>query len=125
MSNTISALDKGTHAFKRRVQGQVLSEPALKAVEDRMLQQVQDFIDYIDGPEDRINGAHGHGDWVQRNGSDVCKYLTYNVLTDLCYGQSLNLFHSPTMRWLPKAVIPYSRIIVMVTCSICTPLTGR
>ncbi|RMY68128.1 hypothetical protein D0863_07323 [Hortaea werneckii] len=113
MSNTISALDKGTHAFKRRVQGQVLSEPALKAVEDRMLQQVQDFIDYIDGPEDRVNSAHGHGAWVQRNVSDVCKYLTYNVLTDLCYGQSLNLFHSPTMRWLPKAVIPYSRMIVM------------
>ncbi|RMY98591.1 hypothetical protein D0864_04334 [Hortaea werneckii] len=62
MSNTISALDKRTHAFKRRVQGQVLSEPALKAVEDRMLQQVQHFIDYIDGPEGRVDSAHGHGD---------------------------------------------------------------
>ncbi|GAB1737231.1 hypothetical protein NU219Hw_g1162t1 [Hortaea werneckii] len=113
MSNTISALDKGTHAFKRRVQGQVLSEPALKAVEDRMLKQVQDFVDYIDGPEDRTDSIPGHSDWVQRNVSDVCKYLTYNVLTDLCYGESLNLFRSPTMRWLPKAVVPYSRMIVM------------
>ncbi|KAI6848351.1 hypothetical protein KC332_g7432 [Hortaea werneckii] len=111
--NTISALDKGTHAFKRRVQGQVLSEPALKAVEDRMLEQVQDFVNYIDSPEDRVDTVQGHGEWVQRNVSDVCKYLTYNVLTDLCYGKSLNLFYSPTMRWLLKAVIPFSRMVVM------------
>ncbi|RMX70788.1 hypothetical protein D0869_16295, partial [Hortaea werneckii] len=60
-----------------------------------------------------------------RNVSDVCKYLTYNVLTDLCYGESLDLFRSPTMRWLPKAVIPYSRMIVMVSSLICTPANGK
>lgn len=125
MPNTISALDKGIHAFKRRVQGQVLSEPALKAVEDRMLKQVEDFVNYIDGPEDRTGSVPGHSDWVQRSVSDVCKYLTYNVLTDLCYGESLDLFRSPTMRWLPKAVIPYSRMIVMVSSLICTPANGK
>ncbi|RMZ17218.1 hypothetical protein D0860_00557, partial [Hortaea werneckii] len=113
MPNTVSAQDKGIHAWKRRMQNQMLSEPALKTVEDRVLGHVQDFVNYIDGPDDRINGAQGHGGWVQRNVSDMCKYLTYNVVTDLSYGKNPNLFHSPALRFIPQAVVPYSRMVIM------------
>jgi hypothetical protein len=45
--NTISAIDKGVHGFKRRIQNQVLSEAGLKTVESRIVSHVQEFVDYL------------------------------------------------------------------------------
>jgi len=42
--------------------------------------------------------------------------MTYNVITELCYGESVDLFKSTDMRWFPLAVATVSRRVVMV-CS--------
>lgn len=115
--NTISAIDKPTHGFKRRIQSQVLSEAGLKTIEDRVVRHVQEFVKYLGSNEDagESTSSRGQDGWgPEREMSESCNYMTYNVISDLCYGESLDLFHSSEMRWFPKAVALISRRVVMV-----------
>lgn len=119
--NTISAIDKKTHSFKRRIQSQVLSEAGLKTVEGRVLGHVQEFVDYLgsdaDAPmSEKTRDADGWG--PSKNMSEACNFMTYNVISDLCYGESLDLFKACDLRWFPGAVALISRRVVMVgvTC---------
>lgn len=122
--NTISAIDKGVHGFKRRIQNQVLSEAGLKTVESRIVSHVQEFVDYLGSDLDA--GEHScvqdDGGWgPHRKISDACNFMTYNVISDLCYGESLDLFRSSKMRWFPHAVAVISRRVVIV----CPPIIAR
>lgn len=50
--NTISATDKTVHGFKRRIMSQVFSDQGLRAVEDRFMARISDFISLLrDGAE--------------------------------------------------------------------------
>jgi hypothetical protein len=119
--NTISAIDKGVHSFKRRIQNQVLSEAGLKTVESRIVSHVQEFVDYLGSHLDAgqpclVQDDAGWG--PQRNISDACNFMTYNVISDLCYGESLDLFRSSEMRWFPHAVAVISRRVVVVSLEV-------
>ncbi|KAJ5294678.1 cytochrome P450 monooxygenase [Penicillium antarcticum] len=43
-TNTISATDRTVHEFKRRIMFQVFCDPGMRAIEDRFMAKITDFI---------------------------------------------------------------------------------
>ena len=117
-SNTISVSDKDIHAFKRRIVGRVLSQSGLKLIEDRILRHVNDFVAYLGSPSDHEGHSQleSEEDWGPLvDVPSACKFMTFNLVTDLCYNQNIDLFRSSEMCWIPRAVTLVSRLVVTVS----------
>jgi len=116
-TNTISVSDREVHAFKRRIQNNVLSQSGLKAMESRVMQHLDDYVDYLGSsldPDADASSAREGGWSYRRSMPEVSNFLTYNLVTDLCYDRHLDLFRSSKDRWVPHAVTVMSRMVVTV-----------
>ncbi|KAJ6161050.1 hypothetical protein N7470_004446 [Penicillium chermesinum] len=102
--NTITAIDKNVHAFKRRILTQVYSEKGMRTIEERYLINIRDFISLI-GPEDTPITKNCTGEWGETKDVGVmCNWLAMDIITGLSFGEDFNLLHSPTLRYLPSVV---------------------
>ena len=97
--STFSARDRIQHAQKRRLLSQAFSENALRGIEPHILEHVRKWCAYLgDGPT--------RDGWTEaKNMATWSDYLTFDVLSDLCFGRSLNVLDSEENRFV-VALVP-------------------
>jgi cytochrome P450 len=109
-ANTHNAIDRTIHARKRRVLAQAFTDSSLKGMESYMLASIDVFCAQISPGS--TNGAKSDSfdktdprEWSQgRNMANLCTYLTFDVLGDLCFGKSFDLLTTSTNRFMLRLV---------------------
>jgi cytochrome P450 len=101
-ASTFTAISPKQHAQKRRLLSHAFSENALRDMESRVVDHVRNWCSHLG------EGAT-KGGWSQgKNMSTWSDYLTFDVLSDLCFGKSLDVYNKEDNRFvidlLPKAV---------------------
>ncbi|RAL12233.1 cytochrome P450 [Aspergillus homomorphus CBS 101889] len=94
----LTAIDKGLHGFKRRIMAQVFSEQSLKQIENRVLDNVTNFVSLLSTDADTNSGGT-----APKNVADASTWLTFDIIADRCYGENINLLQSENMRWFSSA----------------------
>lgn len=114
--NTITAVDKTLHGFKRRILTQVYSDQGLKAIEGRILANIYDFTNLLGAAKDEPRlESKGANEWGQaKNMASMCDWLAFDIISDLCYGEDFDMLHSPKLRWFPSVVRNIAQRSVMV-----------
>ncbi|CAG8015856.1 unnamed protein product [Penicillium salamii] len=110
--NTLTATDKTTHGFKRRILAQVFSTEGIKSIEERLLENVRDFVNLLGREGDEFGvvkpgfDTKYDGGWTQtKHLAPMCDWVTFDVISDLCYGKDFDMLHSSDMRWFPSVVL--------------------
>lgn len=110
--NTLTATDKTTHGFKRRIPTQVFSIEGIKSIEERLLVNVRDFVNLLGerGNEfgkvtDGFDQETSKGWSETKHLAPMCDWVTFDVISDLCYGKDFDMLHSSSMRWFPSVVL--------------------
>lgn len=110
--NTLTATDKATHGFKRRILAQVFSTEGIKAIEERLLVNIRDFVDLVGQKGDEFGNVKSGLDPENDKGwsntkhlAPMCDWMTFDVIGDLCYGKDFDMLHLPDMRWFPSVVL--------------------
>lgn len=97
--STFSARDRNQHAQKRRLLSQAFSESALRDIEPHILEHVRKWCAYLG---DELT----KGEWTEaKDMATWSDYLTFDVLSDLCFGRSLNVLDSEENRFV-VALVP-------------------
>lgn len=109
--NTLTATDKTTHGFRRRILNQVFSTEGLKSIEERLLVNIRDFVDLLGKPGDEFgivkpgSNPQGNDDSTStKHLAPMCDWLAFDVIGDLCYGKDFDMLHLPDMRWFQSVV---------------------
>lgn len=110
--NTLTATDKMTHGFKRRILAQVFSTEGIKAIEERLLVNIRDFVNLLGTEGDEfgvvkpgIDPKRTEGWTSTKHLAPMCDWVTFDVISDLCYGKDFDMLHSSDMRWFPSVVL--------------------
>ncbi|RDH27046.1 cytochrome P450 [Aspergillus welwitschiae] len=97
--NTLTAISKDIHTFRRRILTQAFSDQNIKEMEDRIQRNISSFLDILTTDSEPESG------WSSpKNMSQMCDWLAFDVITDLSYGNDLDMLNSPQMRWFPSVV---------------------
>jgi hypothetical protein len=97
--STFSARDRNQHAQKRRLLSQAFSESALRDIEPHILEHVRKWCAYL-------GDGLTKGEWTEaKDMATWSDYLTFDVLSDLCFGRSLNVLDSEENRFV-VALVP-------------------
>jgi cytochrome P450 len=108
-TSTITGTDPDLHARKRRVLNSVFSDKSLRSMEPFLVKHVSRWCELLVDDDG--------SDWsAPRKMSDVCDYLVLDVLTDLCFGQSVDTKEpgENQYREIPHAIDSFLRIIYPV-----------
>ncbi len=95
--NTHSSIDKVAHGRKRRVLSHAFSDSAIKQMEKYILANVRSFCDAL-GVEPS-NASEKKGWTAGRNMADLCNYLTFDIMGDLCFGRAFGMVERPDNRF--------------------------
>ncbi|KAE8365195.1 cytochrome P450 [Aspergillus caelatus] len=95
-------IDKTTHAFKRRILFKAFTENALKGVQGKTLSHISPFCDRLATSPTNVWGP-------SMDVAPLCDYLAFDVISNLCYGQSFNMPGDGRYRYVPKLTKTLSR----------------
>ncbi|CAG8226384.1 unnamed protein product [Penicillium salamii] len=96
--NTFSLVDKNVHAFYRRVSSQIYSDKSLKEVEPRIIAAIDNFLSILGSSGESQDG------WSSaKDVAPICNWLTFDIISDMCFGKPFGLLRSSDMRWYPEA----------------------
>ena len=100
--NILDAIDKSIHRRKRKVIGQALSDQNMRSFEPTILTHIDIFVK---GLIQSTSYDEGNNDWSSSiNMTDCCKYLGFDIMGQLGFGQSFELQTKPDNRFLIEAV---------------------
>lgn len=91
--STHSAISKTEHSIKRRIMTHAFSEAALRSMEPQMTDIISQWITKL--------GEKGTPSWDM---SRWTNYLSLDILSKLCFGESTNTISSPRNRWAIAAL---------------------
>ena len=87
--NVHSAIDKSVHRRKRKVISQGLSDQCMRSVEPMILSHIDVFLQKIMASTNRDRLEN---DWSMAMNLTQCfRHLTFDIMADFSFGQSLNL----------------------------------
>lgn len=110
--STIGCLNKKQHASKRRILAQLFTETALKGVEERVLSHISTFCACLH--------TGRSSEWgMAKNMASWSDFLSFDIISDLCYGKSFNLLESEALRYIPKVISNVSRRNAIVSHPSC------
>ena len=109
----LTVINKHVHKQRRKVLMQGFSDQALRAFEPTILSHVDIFVANLWGLP--INEKSDGGWSAPVDMSTTCKYLSYDIMGEFGFGQSLNLQIQPENRFLVKAVAAASRKAIIQT----------
>jgi cytochrome P450 len=107
--STHSAIDKTLHARKRRVLSQAFSDNAMRGLQPHILNVIRTFTEAIgdwpsrtaQGKKDSWSTPKDMGLWAN--------YMSYDVLGDICYGESFNTLETSENRFALSLVATSSK----------------
>lgn len=100
--STHSAIDKSLHARKRRVLSQAFSDAAMRGLQPHILSVIRTFTEAIgDFPSQLgIGEKKATSTWsTPKDMGSYANYMSYDVLGDICYGESFNTLESSENRF--------------------------
>lgn len=113
----MSEIDKNEANFKRRVHTQFFSDQNLREVENRLGDLINEFLGLFRNKQDS-HEEQVCGDWgATVNMAEACNLLTFDVITDLSYGQAMGLMKSSNNNWILEAVraMSWRGMMVLIT----------
>ncbi|GLA64709.1 hypothetical protein AtubIFM54640_006433 [Aspergillus tubingensis] len=97
--NTLTAISRNIHTFKRRILAQAFSDQSIKDMEDRIQEKISSFVDNL------LTDTNSESGWSSpKNISQMCDWLAFDIITDLSYGNDLDMLNSTEMRWFPSVI---------------------
>lgn len=90
--STHSAIDKHVHARKRRVLSQAFGDTAVKGYEEHILDNITNFLARLDKSVTKEWGT-------PLDMSDLCNYLTFDIMGDLCFGKAFGMLEREENRF--------------------------
>lgn len=109
-TNTVTARDKSVHARKKRVLSHALSDSAMRAMEDHILQIVRKFCDCLitggangekSAPELKTTDGWG----PPLNFADWSNYFSFDVMGTLCFGESFDMLERGDNRYILQVIM--------------------
>ena len=100
--STHSAIDKNLHARKRRVLSQGFSDAAMKGLQPHILSVLRTFTDAVGdfSVRNAFNNDKKQQDWSTPKDMGLwANYMSYDVLGDICYGESFDTLEKPDNRF--------------------------
>ena len=99
--STHSAIDKALHARKRRVLSQGFSDAALRGLQPHILSVLRTFTEAIGDFRSRnVSNEKKEQTWsTPKNMGTWSNYMSYDVLGDICYGESFDTLEKPDNRF--------------------------
>ena len=109
----LTIIDKHVHKQRRKTLMQGFSDQALRVFEPTILSHVDTFVANLWGLSlnEKIDNVWS----APVDMSTTCKYLSYDIMGEFGFGQSLNLQTRPENRFLVNAVAAASRKAVIQT----------
>ncbi|PYH73174.1 cytochrome P450 [Aspergillus vadensis CBS 113365] len=97
--NTLTAISRNIHTFKRRILAQAFSDQSIKDMEDRIQEKISSFVNNL------LTDTNSESGWSSpKNISQMCDWLAFDIITDLSYGNDLDMLNSTEMRWFPSVI---------------------
>jgi len=93
--SVFSALDKKLHSHKRKIVGRAVSEKSMREFEPIMMQHIDTLIDQLDKDSQEDQST---------NMTTYIKRFGFDVVSDLAFGESLNLLTNDAHRWVVEWV---------------------
>ncbi|KAJ5267074.1 hypothetical protein N7478_009882 [Penicillium angulare] len=100
--NVLSAIDKNVHSFKRRTLAAVFSQRGMNEIESRILEHVEKFTDLLGTKDDSPSFLDASGWRSPKLMTQVCDWLSFDIIGDITYGKSFDMLRSPDLRWVPS-----------------------
>ncbi|KAB8079280.1 cytochrome P450 [Aspergillus leporis] len=99
--NTLTLIDKKQHGRKRRIIGQGFGDTALRGFEGTIMGHVRKFCDALakdlpDGKSGKWSSPQNMGKWSN--------YLTFDIMSDIIFGESFDLVGSPSNREIVQCI---------------------
>ena len=104
--STHSAIDKKLHARKRRVLSQAFSDSAMRGLQPHIIHVIRTLCTAI-AEFPQVNSLHekDRESWsTPRNMANWANYMSYDVLGDICYGQSFHTLETEENRFAVELV---------------------
>jgi hypothetical protein len=119
--NTLSAIKKDDYTWFRRQHLQFLGEAGIKLFEDRVLERIQAFTDMLGMRESKDTIPDEKGDeWSSTKEIDeMSKWLMFDIVSDLCFGETANLLQSPKNRSYLNGISAQGRVGHLVSRPAC------
>lgn len=103
ITSTWNVTDVPAHARKRRVMNQAFSEKALKSVEVFIHENLDRWLDLL-GEQAETSGK-------SINMAHEINYLVFDILGDLCFGQSFGMIEPGSdMRYVPEVLATFLKL---------------
>ncbi|KAF2167556.1 hypothetical protein M409DRAFT_22361 [Zasmidium cellare ATCC 36951] len=103
VTSTWNVTDIPAHARKRRVMNQAFSEKALKSAEIFIHDNVDRWLDLL--------GDQGKTGTTSINMAHEINYLVFDILGDLCFGQSFGMIEPGSeMRYVPEVLATFLQL---------------
>ena len=113
-TNTLSAIEKDDVNFQRRIHARSLSDGNLRAMGSGLLEKVEVFVGLLTDSQDNPTPSTRTTWGSVKNVSERCIWLTFDIITDLCYGEGLGMMTNPENRWFCRAIRAMSWRAMMV-----------
>jgi cytochrome P450 len=107
--STHSAIDRALHARKRRVLSQAFSDNAVRGLTPHILGVIRTFTDAIGDFGRPAAGDEKKGWSTPKDMAEYTNYMSYDVLGDICYGQSFETLEREENRFAMHMVAQSSR----------------
>lgn len=109
--STHSAIDRAMHARKRRVLSQGFSDTAMKGLQPHILGVIRTFTEAVGDYQGRnVFGEKKQQTWSTPKDMAVwANYMSYDVLGDICYGESFETIERPDNRFALSLVAQSSQ----------------
>ena len=97
--STITCINEQEHAQRRRLIRPGFSDASLKKFEKQLMGHIHKFCTVIETDEVSNSCGPTSNSWgPTMRMSDWCSYLTFDIMTDFCFGIQYNLLQDPECR---------------------------
>ena len=113
--STHSEINRERHAFRRRVLDHAFSDGAVRSAEAFIIDNVRTWCKHLG------EGAE-LGEWTpEKNMSDWCTYVAYDIMGDLVFGKRFNVMGNDEHRFVPAMMISAMNFVYPVRNRIHSP----
>ncbi|KAI9745830.1 MAG: hypothetical protein M1818_000511 [Claussenomyces sp. TS43310] len=105
--NTLTLIDKKGHGRKRRIISQGFSEAAVRGYEPTILNHIRTFCDQL-APDSKASedckDSLKPSKWSTRDLAPWTTYLTFDIMTDVIFGEKYKLLETPQNREVVQSI---------------------
>jgi hypothetical protein len=114
--NTLTAIKRDDYTWFRRQHLQFLGEAGIKRVEERVLERIQVFTDILGlrEPRNLKPDEKDHGWSLTKDIDELSKWLMFDIVSDLCFGETANLLQSAENRSYINGITAQGRVGLLV-----------